>query len=88
MPDPVVTQLPVQPSAIYIQAGSFTVYGNAQHLSQSLASAGPAIIAQAVVNGQQYYRVRVGPAPTVGAADRLLAQVVAMGHKDAIIIVD
>lgn len=88
LPDPVVTQMPVQPSSIYVQAGAFTVYDNAERLRQSLSAVGQTAIKQAYINGQQFYRVRVGPAPTVESADRLLSQVVAMGHNKAIIIVD
>lgn len=88
MPDPVVTQLAVRPTNIYVQAGSFSVYDNAQRLSQALSALGPANVHDANVNGRQFYRVRVGPAPTVEAADRLLAQVVKLGHNTAIIVVD
>lgn len=88
LPDPVVTQMPVRPTNIYVQAGAFTVYDNAYRLRQSLNALGQATIQQTYVNGQQFYRVRVGPAPTVQSADHLLSQMVAMGHNKAIIIVD
>ena len=88
LPDPVVTQVAVRPSSIYVQAGAFTVYDNAERLRQSLDMVGQATIQNAYVNGQQFFRVRVGPAPTVESADHLLSQVVAMGHNKAIIIVD
>lgn len=88
LPDPVVTQMEVRPSSIYVQAGAFTIYDNAERLRRSLSAVGQANIQQAQVNGQQFYRVRVGPAPTVQAADHLLSQVVAMGHDRAIIMVD
>lgn len=88
MPDPVVTQMPVTASNIFIQAGAFTIYENAVRLSQSLSSVGKTSIHEAVVGGQQFYRVRVGPAQTVQLADHLLTRVVAMGHDKAIIIVD
>jgi rare lipoprotein A len=88
MPDPVVTQMAVTPTRIFVQAGSFTVYENAQRLKDSLSVLGPTTIEEAIVNGQRFYRVRAGPAPNVPQADRLLAQVVGMGHHNAIIIVD
>lgn len=88
MPDPVVTQMEVKPSAIYVQVGSFTVHDNAARLRQSLESLGPTKISEAFVKGQTFYRVRAGPARTVPDADRLLAQVVKMGHTGAIIVVD
>jgi len=88
MPDPVVTQMAVTPTRIFVQAGSFTVLDNAQRLKDSLTVLGPTTIEEATVNGQRFYRVRAGPAPNVPQADRLLAQVVGMGHHNAIIIID
>lgn len=88
MPDPIVTQQAIRPSNIYVQAGSFSNYDNAQRLSQTLSHISTTSVSNATVNGQQFYRVRVGPAPTVEAADRLLSQVVNMGHGKAIIVVD
>lgn len=88
MPDPVVTHVPVTPTSIYVQAGAFTVPDNANRLAAQLGQIAATSVHQARVNGQTFYRVRVGPAPTVEAADRLLAQVVAAGQDRAIIIVD
>lgn len=88
MPDPVVTQLPVRPSNIYIQAGSFTVYDNAQRLKSTLSATGNSSIQAANIGGRQFYRVRVGPVPDVQSADQMLNRVVAMGNSQAIIVVD
>lgn len=88
MPDPIVTQRPVAPSSIYVQAGSFTLYENAQRLSQTLSSIGITTIQDAMVNGQKFYRVRVGPLATVPTADATLGKVIAMGNNNAIIVVD
>ncbi len=90
MPDPIVTQVPVNPgtSNIYVQAGSFSVADNAHRLSASLGRVGQTSVTPAIVRGQQFYRVRVGPIQTVDAADRMLEQVVAMGNRAAIIVVE
>ena len=88
LPDPVVTQMPVRPSNIYVQAGSFTVYENAEGLKASLGRLAQVSIQPAMIRGQQFYRVRVGPATDVASADRLLAQVIGMGQEQAIIVVD
>ncbi|MBI2234844.1 MAG: septal ring lytic transglycosylase RlpA family protein [Micavibrio aeruginosavorus] len=88
MPDPVVTHVPVAPTNIYVQAGAFTVPDNANRLAAQLGQIAATSVHQAFIDGKTFYRVRVGPAPTVEAADRLLAQVVAAGQDKAIIIVD
>ena len=88
LPDPVVQQVPVAPTSIYIQAGAFSKRENAQRLAQNLAGVGPANVYQAVVNGQKFYRVRLGPVGSVGQADHVLSRLSASGHNDAIIVVD
>lgn len=87
-PDPVVEQFPVTPTAIYIQAGSFGNHDNAIRVSQTLSGLGPVRINPVKVNGQQYYRVQVGPLQSVDTADALLSQVVNRGYPEAQITVD
>jgi rare lipoprotein A len=87
-PDPVVTELPVTRTGIYIQAGSFTVQENAMKLSAQLQPFHESQIFPIVVNGKQYYRVRLGPIGNVGAADTLLNRLVQSGFKDPIIVVE
>lgn len=88
LPDPVVSQMPVTPTSIYVQAGSFGNQDNALRLAQSLRGHGHTQVFPAVVNGQQFYRVRLGPVGTVDQADRLLASLAHAGHNEAIIIVE
>lgn len=88
MPDPVVTQVPVTKTNIYVQAGSFALADNAQRMSQTLGHIGPASVYPSYVNGKQFYRVRIGPVPNVEHADRVLNQVIAMGNSSALIVVD
>lgn len=88
MPDPVVTQLPVTKTSIYVQAGSFSMENNALALSQKLSTIGPAKVFPAEVNGKPYYRVRVGPYRRVEEADFALAQVISGGSDSALIVVD
>lgn len=87
-PDPVVSQLPVGPSNIYVQAGSFSSEPNALALSQRLANVGPARIYPATVNGKPFYRVRLGPYAEVAQADSALNSAVGAGADAAIIVVD
>ncbi len=87
-PDPVVTETRVAPTGIYIQAGAFANEQNARRLESTLRGFGPTKVVQAVVNYQQFYRVRIGPVSNVPAADSLLARVVAAGNKEARIVVE
>ena len=86
-PDAVVTQLPVHPTGIYVQAGSFTSRDNADRLALILVrfNAG---VAQTMVNGRQFFRVRIGPISSVPAADAVLGRVVRAGSHSAIITVE
>lgn len=90
MPAPVVEQkpLPPGPQRIYVQAGAFTVYDNANRLRARLNSISPTAISQAMVGDTQFFRVRVGPFDNVDRADQVLAQVLATGTNGARIIVD
>jgi rare lipoprotein A len=88
-PDPVVTEMPVRPSNIYVQAGSFSVADNANRLAASLRGLGNgAEVRPALVAGRQFYRVRLGPVRSVEQADALLSRVVSAGGKNAIIVVE
>ena len=83
-----VTQLPVKPSSIFIQAGAFTKRQNAETLTAELQRLGHATMTPVKVGGQQFYRVRLGPLSSVTEADRLLNELVRNGHPEARIVVD
>jgi peptidoglycan lytic transglycosylase len=87
-PDGVVTQMPVRPTNIYIQAGAFLRQANANQLSGQLRKYGPVKVAQVMVEQQRYFRVRIGPIPSVAAADRTLQRLIADGHPESRIVVD
>lgn len=76
------------PGDLYVQAGSFANPDNAVRLKALLKPAGNAVVSPAQVNAQTFYRVRLGPARTVEEADRMLAQVLALGYSGARIVVD
>lgn len=90
LPAPVVEQVavPAKPGKIYIQAGAFANYDNANKLRARLNSIAPTNLSNAIVNGTQYFRVRVGPFDQVERADQVLAQVLQTGTSEARIIVD
>ena len=82
-------QLPVTgQNRIFVQAGAFTQPDNATRLQKNLSKIGQTNVAQALVKGVQYYRVRVGPIATVADADKVLKQVQRAGADGARIIVD
>jgi rare lipoprotein A len=87
-PSPAVIQEPVHPTNIFIQAGAFLQIANADRLRLRLADVGSARVIPVHLGAQTFYRVRVGPISTVEQADRMLGAVIAMGQKDARLIVE
>ncbi|MBI1272685.1 MAG: septal ring lytic transglycosylase RlpA family protein [Alphaproteobacteria bacterium] len=86
---PVVTQVAVpKKSDIYVQAGAFTKQENASKLKARLGNIAQTNIMQAVVNGREFYRVRLGPVATVDQADYVLQQVVRAGVPEPRIVID
>ena len=75
-------------SSLYIQAGAFSIYDNADKLRLQLASIGPAQISPALVNGTQFYRVRVGPLRDVNEADQVLSRMISNGYTNSRIVVE
>lgn len=88
LPDTVVL-LPAKPNAqIYIQAGAFAQIDNANRVQSRIAALGSVLITAVRINGNNLYRVRLGPIATVEEADKLLARVLGTGLADAKVIVD
>lgn len=88
VPDPIVNEVPVSKTNIYVQAGSFGDRANAQILAQQLQKYGAAKVYPTNVNGQNFYRVRFGPTKSVAAADNILNNLSYGGHDNAIIVVE
>src|SRR3954451_16389652 len=89
LPAAVVANTPVRSNGrLYVQAGAFTVYDNANRLRARLSYLGNARIDPTMVGNTQYFRVRVGPLPSVEAADSILNQVIEGGNNGARVIVD
>lgn len=87
-PDGMVLSTPVGRSDIYVQAGAFRRFDNANRLRARLSSLGNVRIAEADIDDRRFFRVRIGPMRSVEAADRMLDILIANGHTDATIIVD
>lgn len=84
----IVKTVAVPDTSIYVQAGSFSNEANAARLAEAFTAQGrPADVYPAVVNGKQFYRVRLGPLETVDHADSLLLNLNNSGHPEAMIIV-
>lgn len=86
MPDPVVTTEKVRPTGLFVQAGAFSVYGNAQRLAKNLAKIAPSDIESTTVNGRAVHRVKLGPFTTIASADKALEKVAKAGQSNARII--
>lgn len=83
-----LSQTVPQPGDIYIQAGAFAQYENANRVLARISGIGPARISSVLVNGRDLFRVRVGPMTDVAEADLLLEQVIGSGYPNARVIVD
>jgi rare lipoprotein A len=88
VPDGRVGQVPVHPTHLYIQAGAFTNQSNAARLRARLSLLGSTNITPISVDGQRFFRVRLGPIATVDQADAMLDRVVGTGVVQARIVVD
>ena len=89
LPAAVVADTPVRSNGrLYVQAGAFTVYDNANRLRARLSDLGTTRIDPTIVGNTQYFRVRVGPLSSVEAADSILNQVIEGGNNGARVIVD
>ena len=73
---------------LYIQAASFASRGNAHRLRNDLAPLGRVRVVASDVNGQTFYRVRVGPISSNQKAKNALRQIVDAGHTGATLIID
>ena len=73
---------------IYVQAGAFTNFDNANRLRARLSSLGEVSIAKAMVEDTEFFRVRIGPLAEVEQADRMLELLLVNGHNEARVVID
>lgn len=78
----------VQPSNLYVQTASFSNHANALNFANRLKQYGTTKIKEIAINGQSYYRVKLGPLNDIAHADSMLSTLIADGYKDALIVVD
>jgi rare lipoprotein A len=79
---------PARSTQLFIQAGSFTRFDNANRLSAALSSFGKVVVSQLQAKGRSTFRVRLGPVASLAEADALLDQVIEAGFPDAKLIAD
>jgi len=86
-PQPQSEQPPLN-DGLYIQAASFANQGNARRLQTRLGSLGRVRVVASDVNGQTFYRVRVGPIANNSEARIALRKVVDAGNTGAKLVID
>jgi rare lipoprotein A len=83
-----VHTVPVSQTNLFVQAGAFSRFDNANKVKAKLSTLGSVNIMQHDSGGQPMFRVRVGPIQTTKEADAMLERVVSTGYPEARIIVD
>lgn len=84
-----VTMVPVSgENRIYVQAGAFGRFENANRMRAMLSPIGNVQIHQVENLDQPLFRVRFGPLQSVEEADKMLAAVLRSGQQNAQIVVD
>ena len=80
---PMAPEIPA-PSQTFLQTGAFNRVNNATRERNRLLHAGirGVLIVPGLVNGQQYYKVQIGPLPDGVAAVQIIAELRQMGFHD------
>ena len=74
---------------IFVQAGAFTDPGRAKEMANAVSTLGEARVYPAVVRGQKYYRVRLGPVSSEQGAEMLIGRLEGLGRAaDPMIIIE
>lgn len=76
----------VSTAGIFVQVGAFSDANNAQRVSDNLIAMGRVQIYRTVVDGNPYYRVRLGPFASTDAAEAARQGVAARGYPEAIVV--
>ncbi|MBT6407046.1 MAG: septal ring lytic transglycosylase RlpA family protein [Rhodospirillaceae bacterium] len=82
------SQATVKSTNIFVQAGAYSRFDNANEVRARLSSLGGAKVTSVLIGGRDLYRVRIGPLASVADADQALENVIANGYSDARIIID
>ncbi|AMN46723.1 hypothetical protein ACG33_06355 [Steroidobacter denitrificans] len=89
-PDSTASPASAAAGALFVQAGAFSSQENAARLVEQLRLQGlpDSFVRQDRLGGQTWYRVRVGPIPSVLEFDRILGQLKSLGVADARLAAD
>ncbi|HAE00991.1 MAG TPA: septal ring lytic transglycosylase RlpA family protein [Rhodospirillaceae bacterium] len=83
-----VEQMPVEPNPhVFIQAGAFGQYDNANRARSMLGYLGPVIVEEITRSETPLFRVRIGPLADDDRLESLLVAVIQAGYTDAAIVV-
>ena len=87
--DGTVTEIPVRNAPeVYIQAGAYRLFVNANRAKARLSDLGRTRITEVPKGNSQIFRVRIGPLDSTDQADALLMMVSATGYNNARIVID
>lgn len=84
--DTKVTLVPVKPTNIYVQAGAFSRYHNANRLKVILSTFGPTRVTTVAIGEYYLFRVRLGPMSSLPEADKMLARIIGAGYEARLIV--
>ena len=87
-PDGLVTVVSVADTNLYVQAGAFTRWDNANRVKAMLFRIRDVKITSHIVGEREFFRVRSGPHRHVDAADRVLEAMIQLGYDNAQIVVE
>ena len=87
-PDGLVTVVRVADTNLYVQAGAFTRWDNANRVKAMLFRIRDVKITSYIVGEREFFRVRSGPHRHVDAADRVLETMIQLGYDNARIVVE
>ena len=77
---------PISSKRYAVQVGVFSSRFNAERLKRQLDQITPAEVSEAEINGETYYRVKVGGANVREDARQTRDMLVSAGHQDAVIV--
>jgi rare lipoprotein A len=84
----VIRKVAARKTRLYVQAGAFSRYENANKVRARLNRLGPVRVSPVLVNGRDLFRVRVGPMASVAESDKMLEWVIQLGYPNSRIVVD
>ena len=83
-----ISQTAVSPTDVFVQAGAFSSYDNANRVRATLSDIGPVRVSQVLVGGRDIFRVRVGPIADLTQADAVLGKMIDAGYAGSRVIID